>query len=166
MPVIMNNTMGSAAASLSFSQTHNSGYQREMSDHQGLKSNNSMILYSTMSPAAHASQVYLSNLHPFIMSNQDMVIGPKPVASFSNEYLKPLNTEISNGNNLEDRMVEQLINIYWKIEVDEIIQTMKESTVSKDYIADRVREIIQEHLQGQNPSDMVMDPRDMREIMD
>ncbi len=77
------------------------------------------------------------------------MIGPKPVASFSNEYLKPLNTEASNAN-FEDRMVEQLIHVYWKIEGDDIIQTMKESTVSKDYIADRVREIVYEHLQGCN----------------
>jgi len=51
------------------------------------------------------------------------MMGPKPAATFSNDYLKPLNTEGSQigGANFEERIVDQLLQVYWKIDSDEII---------------------------------------------
>lgn len=41
-------------------------------------------------------------------------------------------------------MQDQMLNVYHKVQQDEIINTLKESAVSKEFISDRIREIIEE----------------------
>jgi hypothetical protein len=88
--------MGSAAASLTFSQNNTpmSQYQNDLSEH--------------------------AKVGPM---NQSYVV-PRPFmvqpASFSNELLRPLNA--GKGDKfVEDRLAETILEVYWKVEADEII---------------------------------------------
>jgi hypothetical protein len=88
--------MGSAAASLTFSQNNTpmSQYQNDLSEH--------------------------AKVGPM---NQSYVV-PRPFmvqpASFSNELLRPLNA--GEGDKfVEDRLAETILEVYWKVEADEII---------------------------------------------
>jgi hypothetical protein len=86
--------MGSAAASLTFSQNNTPMSQNDLSEH--------------------------AKVGPM---NQSYVV-PRPFmvqpASFSNELLRPLNA--GEGDKfVEDRLAETILEVYWKVEADEII---------------------------------------------
>jgi hypothetical protein len=89
--------MGSAAASLTFSQNNTpmSQYQNDLSEH--------------------------AKVGPM---NQSYVV-PRPFmvqpASFSNEMLRPLNAGEGGKFCVEDRLAETILEVYWKVEADEII---------------------------------------------
>ncbi len=103
MPQILNNTMGSAAASLTFSQN------TPMSQYGGQQDLSENVKVGTLHQSC------------FVVPRPFTVPGPKPsqaLPQFTNEYLKPL-TQESPGN--EDRLVESMLEIYWKVDADEII---------------------------------------------
>ena len=115
---ILNNTIGSAAASLTFSQNTplSPYYLQDMSEHAKVN--------------AVPSQNYTVP-KPFTV-----IPGPKPVQQqlFTHEYLKQVNTSEGAEEGACGSLVEGMVELYWRVEADEIIQTMKESTVSKEYI--------------------------------
>ena len=54
----------------------------------------------------------------YVVPRPFMVPGPKQ--PFTNDFLKPLNSE-QPPSCVEDRLVETILEVYWKVEADEII---------------------------------------------